>query len=189
MSQKSEKEKMLTGELYNCLDPELKADRQQTKKLLWAFNHTEDEKVREPILHQLFGAVGENLIIWPPYYCSYGRNTYFGDCVFVNYNCTILDNILVRIGNHVMFGPSVSIYTAAHALQAEARIKGLEVAKPVTIEDNVWLGGGVIILPGVRIGKNAVVGAGAVVSRDVPANTIAVGNPARVLREIEQTDL
>lgn len=185
MSKKTEKEKMLAGEIYSCLDAELEVDRQQAKKLIWAYNHTKDESEREAILPQLFGGVGENLIIWPPYYCSYGRNTYFGDYVFINYNCTILDNIEVRIGNHVMFGPSVSIYTAAHALQAEDRIKGLEVAKPVTIEDNVWLGGGVIVLPGVQIGKNAVVGAGAVVSRDIPANMIAVGNPARVLREIE----
>ena len=182
----TEKEKMLAGEIYNCLDPELVVDRQRAKKLMLAFNKSEDEADQQIILRKMFGGIGKNLVIWPPFYCSYGRNTYFGSQVFINYNCTILDNIEVRIGNYVMFGPSVSIYTAAHALQAEPRNQGLEVAKPVTIEDNVWLGGGVIILPGVRIGKNAVVGAGAVVSRNIASNTIVAGNPARVIRKIEQ---
>jgi len=186
MSPRTEKEKMLAGEVYTCLDPELKLDREQAKKLMRAFNKSDNEAEQQVLIRQMFGGIGKNLIIWPPYYCSYGRYTFFGDNVFINYNCTILDNIPVRIGNHVMIGPSVSIYTAAHALQAELRNQGLEVAKPVTIEDNAWLGGGVIILPGVKIGKNAVVGAGAVVSRDVPPNSIVVGNPARVLREIDQ---
>ena len=134
----------------------------------------------------MLGAIGQNSIIWPPFYCSYGKNTYLGDHVFLNYMCTILDNNEVRIGNHVMIGPAVQIYTAAHDLQPESRIQGWEVAKPIVIEDNVWIGGGAILLPGVTIGRNAVVGAGTVVPRSVPANTVVVGNPARVIREIEQ---
>jgi maltose O-acetyltransferase len=138
------------------------------------------------MLRQLLGQIGENVIIEPPFYCVYGRNIYLGDHVFLNFSCTILDCNEVRIGHHVMIGPGVQIYTAAHLLEAEPRIRGLEVAKPIAIEDNVWLGGSAVLLPGVRIGRNAVVGAGALVSRDVPANTVVAGNPARVIREIEQ---
>jgi maltose O-acetyltransferase len=185
MSSKTELEKMLAGERYNCLDPELDAIRQEAKALMRRYNQTETESQRQALLPLMFGGIGKNLVIEPPFYCSYGKNTYFGDYAFLNYMCDIIDNNEVRIGSHVMFGPSVHIFTAAHDLQAEARIRGWEIAKPVTIEDNVWLGGGALILPGVRIGKNAVVGAGAVVTKDVPANTIVGGNPAKVIREIE----
>ena len=134
----------------------------------------------------MLGQIGQNSIIEPPFYCVYGQNIHIGDHVYLNFLCTILDCNEVHIGHHVMIGPTVQIYTSAHLLQAEARNQGWEVAKPVTIEDNVWVGGGAILLPGVRIGRNAVVGAGAVVSRSVPANTIMVGNPARVILELEQ---
>jgi maltose O-acetyltransferase len=134
----------------------------------------------------LLGQAGENLIIEPPFYCVYGKNIAIGDNTFLNVLCTILDCNQVRIGRHVMIGPNVQIYTAAHDLKAETRIQGWEVAKAIEIDDNVWIGGGAILLPGVRLGRNAVVGAGAVVTRDVPANTIVAGNPARVIREIEQ---
>ena len=186
MPLRTEKEKMLAGENYNCLDPDLEAERQKAKELLCRYNQAEAEPDRLYILQQMLGAIGQNSIIWPPFYCSYGKNTYLGDHVFINYMCTILDNHEVRIGNHVMIGPAVQIYTAAHDLQAETRIQGWEVAKPIVIEDNVWIGGGAILLPGVKIGQNAVVGAGAVVPRSVPANTVVAGNPARVIREIEQ---
>jgi maltose O-acetyltransferase len=134
----------------------------------------------------LLGYIGQNSIIEPPFYCSYGQNIQIGDHVYLNFLCTIFDNNEVHIGHHVMIGPAVQIYTAAHPLQAEARIQGWEVARPIVIEDNVWLGGAAILLPGVRIGRHAVVGAGAVVTRDVPANTVVAGNPARVIREIDQ---
>jgi len=186
MPVRTEKEKMLAGERYNCLDPELEVERQKAKKLMRLYNLSEDTPERQTILWEMLGAIGQNAIIWPPFYCSYGRNTYLGDHVFMNYMCTILDNNEVRIGNHVMIGPAVQIYTAAHDLLAETRNQGWEVAKPITIEDNVWIGGGAILLPGVRIGHNAVVGAGAVVSRSVPANAVAAGNPARVIRVLEQ---
>ena len=186
MPLRTEKEKMLAGERYNCLDPDLEAERQKTKELLRLYNVTEAEPERQTILQRLLGQIGHNSIIEPPFYCVYGQNIHIGDHVYLNYLCTILDCNEVHIGHHVMIGPSVQIYTAAHVLQAEARIQGWEVAKPIVIEDNVWLGGGAILLPGVRIGRNAVVGAGAVVSRSVPANTVVAGNPARVIREIEQ---
>lgn len=185
MSPRTEKEKMLAGEIYNCLDADLEAERQTIKRLLRLYNQTEALPERQTMLQQLLGHAGRNSIIEPPFYCVYGRNIYVGDHVFLNISCTILDCNEVRIGNHVMIGPGVQIYTAAHLLEAEPRIQGLEVAKPIVIEDNVWLGGSAILLPGVRIGRNAVVGAGAVVSRDVSANTVVAGNPARVIREIE----
>lgn len=182
----TEKEKMLAGETYNILDPDLKAERQKTKELLRLYNLTEAAPERQTILQQLLGQIGQDSIIESPFYCSYGQNIHIGDHVYLNFLCTILDNNEVRIGDHVMIGPAVQIYTAAHPLQAEARIQGWEVAKPVVIEDNVWLAGGAIILPGVSIGRNAVVAAGAVVSQSVPANIVVAGNPARVIREIEQ---
>jgi len=183
---RTEKEKMLAGETYNCLDPDLEAERQKTKELLRIYNLTEAVHERQTILQQLLGQIGQNSIIEPPFYCAYGQNTYFGDHVFLNVLCNILDCNEVHIGHHVMIGPAVQIYTAAHLLQAEPRNQGWEVAKPIVIEENVWIGGSAILLPGVRIGRNAVVGAGAVVTRSVPENTVVAGNPARVIREIEQ---
>jgi maltose O-acetyltransferase len=186
MPVKTNQEKMLTGESYNILDPDLEAIRQKTKALLWRYNLTEAASDRQTILQQLLGHIGQHSIIEPPFHCPYGENIYIGDDVYLNVMCTILDCNTVRIGHHVMIGPAVQIYTAAHALQAQARIQGWEVAKPVVIEDNVWIGGAAVLLPGVTIGRNAVVGAGAVVTRSVPTNTVVVGNPARVIREIEQ---
>jgi maltose O-acetyltransferase len=186
MPPRTEKEKMLAGESYNCLDPHLEAERQKAKALLRLHNLTEALPERQTILQRLLGQIGRNSIIEPPFYCVYGRNIHIGDHVYLNVLCTILDCNEVHIGHHVMIGPVVQIYTAAHALEAEARIQGWEVAKPIVIEDNVWLGGGAILLPGVRIGRNAVVGAGAVGTRSVPANTVVAGNPARAIREMEQ---
>jgi maltose O-acetyltransferase len=183
---RTEREKMLAGESYNCLDPDLDAERQKAKELLRLYNLAVAEAERQAMLQQLLGQIGQNSIIEPPFYCSYGQNIYLGDHVYLNVLCTILDCNEVRIGHHVMIGPAVQIYTAAHLLQVEARIRGREIAKPVVIEDNVWLGGSAILLPGVTVGRNAVVGAGAVVTRSVPANTVVAGNPARVIREIEQ---
>ncbi len=179
-------EQMLAGRPYNCLDPDLAVVRQETKGLLRRFNTAADPTERLAVLRQLLGGIGQHSIIEPPFYCTYGRNTWIGDHVYLNFSCTILDNNEVRIGHHVMVGPNVQIYTAAHSLEPIARAEGWEVARPITIEDNVWLGGGVILLPGVTVGRNAVVGAGAVVSRSVPPNTVAAGNPARVIRELDR---
>jgi maltose O-acetyltransferase len=186
MPLRTEKEKMLAGESYNCLDPDLETIRQKAKELLRLYNLSEAVPEPQTILQQLLGHIGQNSIIEPPFYCSYGQNIHIGDHVYLNVLCTILDCNEVHLGHHVMIGPNVQIYTAAHHLQAEARNQGLEIAKPIVIEDNVWIGGGAILLPGVRIGRNAVVGAGAVVSRNVPASMVVAGNPARVIREIEQ---
>jgi maltose O-acetyltransferase len=186
MDARTEREKVLAGETYNCLDPEPKAERRRARELLRRFNRTGSPREGQAILDQLLGQIGPGSTIEPPFYCSYGRNIRIGDHVFLSVSCTILDSNEVRIGHHVMIGPAVQIYTAAHLLQAEARIQGWEVARPVVVEENVWLGGGAILLPGVRVGRNAVVGAGAVVSRDVPDSTVVAGNPARVIRKIEQ---
>jgi maltose O-acetyltransferase len=185
MSVRTEKEKMLAGELYNCLDPDLETERQKVKEHLRRYNLTAAASERQVILQQLLGHIGMDSIIEPPFYCVYGHNIYISDHVYLNVSCTILDCGEVHIGQHVMIGPAVQIYTPAHHLQAEARNQGWEVAKAIVIEENVWIGGGAILLPGVRVGRNAVVGAGAVVSRSVPANTVVAGNPARVIREIE----
>jgi len=185
MPLRTEREKMLAGERYNSLDPDLEAERQETKKLLRLYNLTEAVSEQQSILEQLLGHVGQNSIIEPPFHCAYGRNIHIGDHVFLNVLCTILDCNEVHIGHHVMIGPGVQIYTAAHDLRAETRNQGWEVARPIVIEDNVWIGGSAILLPGVTIGRNAVVGAGAVVTRSAPANAIVAGNPARVIREIE----
>jgi len=186
MPSRTEREKMLAGETYNCLDPDLEAERQKVRRLLRLFNLNESESERQTILRQLMGNIGQNSIIEPPFHCVYGQNIHIGDHVYLNVLCTILDCAEVRIGHHVMFGPAVQVYTAAHLLEPKGRIQGLEVAKPIVIEDNVWLGGGAILLPGVRIGRNAVVGAGAVVPRDVLANTVVAGNPAKMIRVIEE---
>lgn len=182
----TERDKMLAGETYTCLDAGLEADRQAAKRLLRRFNGAEGAAERRAILHELLGGIGEGSVIEAPFHCAYGRNIHLGDHVFVNVLCTILDCAEVRIGDRVMLGPDVQLYTAAHHLQAASRIRGLEVARPITIGDEAWIGGGAIVLPGVTIGRRAVVGAGAVVTRDVPADTIVAGNPARVIREIEQ---
>lgn len=186
MPEKTVREKMLAGESYNCLDPDLEVERQKVKQLLRRYNLSEGAPERQSILRQLLGGLGTDSIIEPPFHCVYGRNIYIGDHVFLNVLCTILDCNEVHIGNHVMIGPAVQIYTPAHDMLAEKRIQGWEVARSIVIEDNVWIGGGAILLPGVRLGRNAVVGAGAVVTRDVPSNAVAVGNPARVIREVEQ---
>ena len=186
MSIRTEREKMLAGEIYNCLDPGLISERQKVKDSLRYFNQAVDTSERQVLLEQLLGHVGKDSIIEPPFHCVYGSNIYLGDQVYLNVLCTILDCNEVRIGNYVMIGPGVQIYTAAHLLQAEPRNQGWEEAIPVTIEDNVWLGGSAILLPGVTVGRNAVVGAGAVVTRDVAANTIVAGNPARLIRVLEQ---
>ena len=187
MAVKTERDKMLAGEIYNCLDADLKLERKRVKGLLRSFNQAMDQEERGRVLGDLLGHCGRNLIIEPPFHCVYGQNIFIGEEVYLNFQCVILDCGLVQIGNRVMIGPAVQIYTAAHLLQAEGRNQGLEIAKPVTIKDSVWIGGGAILLPGVTVGEKAVIGAGAVVSRDVAPNSVVVGNPARVVREIDQS--
>lgn len=182
----SEKEKMLAGELYNSADPQLVLERRRARDLLKTYNATADEEVarRGQLLQKLFAAVGEGTWIEPPFYCDYGGNITLGERVFMNFNCVILDCAKVTIGSNVFFAPAVQIYAATHPLDHLVR-RTLEYGKPVTIGDDVWVGGGAIVLPGVRVGSRSVIGAGAVVTRDVPEGVVVAGNPARVVRELK----
>jgi maltose O-acetyltransferase len=184
---KTEHQKMLSGELYDPMDPELVAARAHARDLCRALNATRDaeEEERRRILHELFGAGGDSVWMQPPFFCDYGSNIELGERVFFNFNCVVLDVCPVRIGSFTLFGPAVQIYTPMHPLNAESRRRE-EFGKPVEIGSDVWVGGGAIILPGVRIGSRAVIGAGSVVTRDVPENVFAAGNPCRVIREITE---
>lgn len=186
MTSGTEREKMLAGETYSFMHPDLVQERKAAKRLLQLYNCCEKDEERHSMLRQLLGTIGRDSIIESPFHCIYGKNIHIGEHVYMNTGCTIVDNGGVRMGNYVMIGPNVQIYTAAHPLQAKPRNAGLEVAKSIVIENNVWIGGGAILLPGVTIGRNAVVGAGAVVTRGVPADAVVAGNPAKVIREITQ---
>lgn len=185
---RTEREKMMAGELYIAADPELIAMRDRCRGLLHEFNHAhpDDREAGPAAIRRLFGAIGGNFEIVPTFHCDYGSNIHAGDGFMANANCVILDVGEVRIGNNVLFGPAVQIYTAGHPLEADIRAAGPEFGLPITIGDRVWLGGGVIVLPGVTIGGNTVVGAGSVVTRDLPEDVLAVGNPCRVVRKIAE---
>lgn len=177
---------MLCGELYNPLDPQLVADYRHAQLLCKAFNDTFDDQPKERLrlLQALIPAAGKRLLIKPPFYCDYGSNITIGDDVFFNFNCVILDVANVTIGSNVLFAPGVQIYTATHPLNAEERRSGLELGQPIAIGDDVWIGGGAIVCPGVTIGARSVIGAGSVVTKDIPEGVIAVGNPCRIVREV-----
>lgn len=177
----SDYQKMIASQPYNCMAPELDALRRETARLYRRFNRADEEEEQQILLQRLIGELAEDAFICPPLYCTYGRHISLGQGSYINMGATILDNAPVRIGAGVMIGPNVQIYTAAHALDADQRLDGVETALPVTIEDRVWIGGGAILLPGVTIGREAVVGAGSVVTKDVPAGARVVGNPARIL--------
>lgn len=167
---KTELEKMLSGELYLANDSVLLAMRNSTRALFMEYNTTLNEQVQErkAILETLLGAIGENIDVQPPFFCDYGAHIRLGSNVFINYNCTILDCALVTLGNNVFIGPNVSLYAAYHPVVASERIKGPELASPITIKDNVWLAGNVVVCQGVTIGENTTIGAGSVVTRDIP---------------------
>lgn len=179
---------MIAGELYAPLDPELTRDRHQARLLFKTLNDSTDDELdkRRKILRQLLPNKKSGLWVEPPFYCDYGYNIHLGERVFFNFNCVILDVAPVHIGSRVMCAPNVQIYTATHPLNAVARSSGKEYAKPVRIGDDVWLGGGAIVCPGVTIGDRAVIGAGSVVTRDIPADRFAAGNPCRVIKKIDQ---
>ena len=180
--------RMLRGEWYLGNAPELLRDQQQCHALLSRFNTTAADAAaeRQAVLGKLLGGLGEDTRIMPRLQCDYGYPITIGAHSFLNYDTIILDCAPVMIGNHVLFGPRVQLLTPLHPVEdPEARRQGWERAEPITIEDNVWFGGGVIVSPGVTVGENAVVGAGSVVTRDVPANVVAAGNPARVIRRLD----
>jgi len=177
----TEKQKMLAGALYRPGDPELQADQAAAKTWMVRYNAalSETPSVRRALLKELLGSVGEGTVIRPPFHCDYGYNIHLGNDVFFNFNCVILDVVEVCIGAGTQIGPATQIYAADHPRSAEERRSGLEFGRPVMIGENVWIGGGAIILPGVTIGDDAVIGAGSVVTRDVAAGATVVGNPAR----------
>lgn len=182
----TEKEKMLVGKLYLASDEELLAQRLKARRLARLYNttiETEDAQRRE-ILSQWFGVIGESISIEPPFQCDYGSNIFVGNNFYANFGCILLDCARIEIGDNVLLAPNVQIYTAHHPTDPKLRLSGKELASPITIGHNVWLGGGVIVCPNVRIGDNTTIGASSVVTKDIPANVIAVGNPCRVIRQL-----
>jgi maltose O-acetyltransferase len=181
-----EKAKMLAAELYRASDPELIAERRRAQRLLARYNATgaDEGAAREAVLRELFGAVGEAADIQPRFSCDYGYNIRLGRRAFINYDCVFLDCAAIEIGDDLQMGPAVQLYTGYHPLERELRVAGWEAARPIHIGDAVWIGGGAIILPGVAIGDGCVVGAGSVVRRDLPPGSLAVGNPARIVRSL-----
>lgn len=183
---RSQRERMLAGDLYVADDPELVAESRRAAALMHRFNTSDpsDSGEQHRILSELLGHLGEGAEIRPPVRCDYGYQIHIGARTFINFGAVLLDVATITIGEDVQIGPNVQFLTPTHPLKPEMRRAKLEAAKPITIDDNVWLGGGVIILPGVSIGENTVVGAGSVVTKDLPANVVAVGNPARVIRQL-----
>lgn len=191
----TEREKMLSGQLYNCGDPELLNQWHKARNLTRDYSLVDSVNMEEKdrILNQLLGGRGKNLWITAPFYVDYGNNIYFGNNCEVNLNCTFLDSNEIRIGDNALIAPNVQIYTAFHPTNAADRFGppnpdgSFSFCKtqsaPVTIGNNVWIGGGAILLPGVTIGDNVVIGAGSVVTKDIPSNSVALGNPCRVVRE------
>lgn len=182
----SERERMLAGELYDANDPELVAARLRARTLLGRFEAAaaDDEHARSQALRELLGACGARLRIEPPFRCDYGSNISVGDDVYFNVNAVILDCASVSIGDRVLAGPNVQLLAATHPVEAAARRTGRELARPITIGDDVWLGGGAIVGPGVNVGARSVIGAGSVVVHDVPSDVVAAGNPCRVVRSL-----
>lgn len=183
---KSEREKMLDGEPYIASDRDLAADRAAVRRRLALFNATgpDDLAERSRLLVAIVGTVGDDTHIEPPFRCDYGRNITLGSFVYMNFGCIILDCARVTIGDRVKFGPSIQLLAAHHPIDPCERAAGPELASPITIGDDVWLGGGVIVCPGVTIGAGTTIGAGSVVTRDIPAGVVAYGNPCRVARRI-----
>lgn len=180
----SEKDKMLAGELYRASDPELVAERQRCRSLLQAFNTEPDGERRLSVLRELLGHVGTGAFIQPPFACDYGSNVSMGDNVFINFNAVILDCAAVIIGDGTQIGPGVQLLAADHPRDAETRRHLLELGRPISIGSNVWIGGAAIVLPGVTVGDDSIIGAGGVVTRDIPAGVLAFGNPCRVVRDL-----
>ena len=185
----SEREKMLAGELYDPLDPELAPLRTHARDLCRALAASSEEdgagSERRRILVSLFGSGGDTVWMQPPFHCDYGANIFLGEKVFFNFGCVVLDVCKVTIGSFTLFGPGVQIYTATHPMNAALR-RTRELGKPITIGEDVWIGGGAIVCPGVTIGSRSVIGAGSVVTRDIPEGVLAVGNPCRVVRAIDE---
>lgn len=183
----NEKEKMLAGELYDAnYNEELQKEREKAKDLCYEYNQIKPSKQEEKrkIIRRLLGSTKQNFLIEQPFMCDYGYHIEIGENFYANHNLIILDGNKVTFGDNVFIAPNCAFYTAGHPLDAEQRNKGLEYAKPIEIGNNVWIGGNVVVLPGVKIGDNCVIGAGSVVTKDVPDNSVAVGNPCKVIRKL-----
>jgi galactoside O-acetyltransferase len=184
------RERMQSGKLYFCTDEEIAREQLECLEILYDYNHTRpsESQKREQILKKLLAEMGKNCYIEPPLHANWGKYTHFGSNVYANFNLTLVDDTDIFVGDNVMFGPNVVIATAGHPVDPPLREKVAQFNIPVRIGRNVWIGAGAIVLPGVTIGDNAVVGAGSVVTKDIPPNVVAVGNPCRVLREINDRD-
>ncbi|EGP4920889.1 chorismate mutase [Enterococcus faecium] len=183
---KTEKEKMIAGELYFTNDPELVADRMFARSQSQIINQAESAELRSQLLKETFGRTGKKIYMEPVINFDYGYNIFVGENFYANFNCTFLDVSTIEIGDNCMFAPNVQLYTATHPLHPVKRNSGLEYAKPIKIGNNVWLGGGVIVTPGVTLGDNVVVGAGSVVTKSFPDNVVIAGNPARIIKTVEE---
>ncbi|AOY74986.1 maltose acetyltransferase domain-containing protein [Clostridium formicaceticum] len=183
---KTEKEKMANGELYNATDPELVKERLNARRLTRLYNQTleTDQSKRVALLQELLGSTGRNIYIEPTFRCDYGYNIHVGENFFANFDCVFLDVCEIRIGDNCFIAPGVHIYTATHPLDPNERVSGAEYGIPVSIGDNVWIGGRVIINPGVKIGNNVVIASGTVVTKDVPDNIVIGGNPAKIIKQV-----
>ena len=184
----TEKERMLAGKLYRAGGPELQADNARKLALLRKINGTDEPAQVRALFRELLGSVGEDFWIQPTFYCDYGSHIYIGEHFYANYGCVMLDVCDIRIGDNVFLAPYVSVFTAAHPIDAGVRNSGLEYGKPVTIGSSVWIGGNTVINPGGTVGDNVVIGSGSVVTRDIPPGVVAAGNPCRVLRPITEED-
>jgi maltose O-acetyltransferase len=184
---KTEKEKMLNGELYDPLDQQLVDERLRARLLIQELNNTREDQTEERlrILSALIPKAGTDLWLQPPFYCDYGSNIVLGERVFFNFNCVVLDVTCVKIGSRALFGPNVQIYTATHPTNHRERASGREFAKPITMGEDVWVGGSAIVCPGVNIGDRTIIGAGSVVTRDIPSDVFAAGNPCKVIRKMQ----
>ena len=181
----NEPDKMLAGQLYDPHHPELVRARERARDLCQGLNDTceAEQEARRSILKQLFGTGGESVWVQPPFFCDYGSNILLGERVFFNFNCVVLDVCVVKVGDFTLFGPAVQIYTATHPMDAALR-RGQELGRPVEVGSDVWVGGGAILCPGVKVGSKSVIGAGSAVTRDIPEGVFAAGNPCRVIRPI-----
>ena len=185
--ERTEREKMTNGEPFFTNDPQLMEDKKNARILCTRFNDSpEDESLRSSILKELLGQCKDKILVKPPFHCDYGYNIFVGEDFFMNFDCVFLDAAPIRIGAHCMIGPKTCIYAIGHPLDAKSRRKKIGIPKPVTIGDNVWIGGGVTILPGVSIGDNTVIAAASVVTGSFPDHVLIAGNPARIIKRIEE---
>lgn len=186
----TQRERIASGRLFTDRSEGLPEERLRGKERMYDFNHTRPSEVerRAELMQEMFGAVGKGCWIEPPVYFCYGTNVFLGNGVYANFNLSLVDDYTITIGNGVMFGPNVTIAVTGHPIDPTLRAQAYMYAFPVTIGDNVWIGSGAVICPGVTIGENSVIGAGSIVTKDIPANVIAAGNPCKVLREINEQD-